>query len=67
LHRQTIERAELALAASRNAPWLDPKLLGGAIQVSRAIGLRKMVPMLAVGFLVFGLAMQLTGRDRVDL
>jgi len=38
--RRTIERAELALAARRNATWLDPKLLGGAIQVSRAVGWR---------------------------
>lgn len=67
LRRRTTERAELALAASRNAPWLDPKLLGGAIQASQTIGLRKMVPLLAVGFLVLGLATQLIGRDRSDL
>jgi hypothetical protein len=67
LRRRTIERAELALAASRNAPWLDPKLLGGVIQTSQTIGLRKMLPLLAAGFLVLGLATQLIGRDRSDL
>src|SRR5262245_19582675 len=33
--RRTIEQAELALAARRPAIWLDPKVLGGAIQASR--------------------------------
>ena len=31
---------DAASAARRNATWLDPKLLGGAIQVSRAVGWR---------------------------
>ena len=31
--RRTIEQAELALAARRNVTWLDPKVLGSAIQV----------------------------------
>jgi hypothetical protein len=43
--RRTMERAELALAARRNATWLDPKALGSAIQVSRAVGWRKLVPL----------------------
>jgi hypothetical protein len=67
LRRRTIERAEFALAARRNTPWLDPKLVGGAIALSRTIGLRKMVPLLAMGFLVAGIAMQWSGRERPDL
>ncbi len=47
--RRTIERAELALAARRNAAWLDPKLVGGALQVSRTVEGRKLVPLLALG------------------
>jgi hypothetical protein len=65
LRRRTIYRAELALASSRNTPWLDPKLLGAAVQSSHAIGLRKIVPLLALGFLATGIAMQF-GRGRTD-
>jgi len=66
LHRRTIQQAEAALAARRTAPWLDPKLLGGAFQLSRAIGLRKMLPLLAIGVLAAGAASQWVGRDRAD-
>src|SRR5262249_8564963 len=61
--RRTIEQAELALAARRNALWLDPKGLGGAIQVSRAVGWRKLVPLLAVGMLAAGVGMGWVGRE----
>ena len=62
--RRTIEQAELALVARRNAIWLDPKVLGGAIQVSRAVGWRKLVPLLAVGMLAAGVGMEWFGRER---
>jgi len=62
--RRTIEQAELALAARRPAIWLDPKVLGGAIQVSRAVGWRKLVPLLAVGMLAAGVGMEWFGRER---
>src|SRR5260370_42595453 len=52
--RRTIEQAELALAARRNATWLDPKGLGGAIQASRAVRWHKLGPLLAVGILAAG-------------
>ena len=65
--RRTAQRARLALASRRSASWLDPKLLAGALQVSRAIGLRKMIPLLAIGVLAAGAAMQLGGRERPDL
>lgn len=64
--RRTIERAELALAARRNATWLDPKALGGAIQVSRAVGWRKLVPLLAVGVLAASVGTDWFGRDRSE-
>jgi hypothetical protein len=66
LRRRTIQQAELALAARRTAPWLDPKLVGEAVQLSRAIGLRKMLPLLAIGVLAAGAATQWIGRDRPD-
>jgi hypothetical protein len=64
LRRRTIEQAELALAARRNTIWLDPKVLGGAIQASRAVGWRKLVPLLAVGMLAAGVGMEWFGRER---
>ena len=66
LRRRTIQQAELALAARRTAPWFDPKLVGEAVQLSRAIGLRKMLPLLAIGVLAAGAATQWIGRDRPD-
>jgi dipeptide/tripeptide permease len=65
--RRTIEQAEFALAARRNATWLDPKVLGSAIQVSRAVGWRKLVPLLAVGVLAAGVAMEWFARDRSEV
>src|SRR5215813_3388346 len=62
--RRTIEQAELALTARRKAIWLDPKVLGGAIQVSRAVGWRRLVPLLAVGMLAAGVGMEWFGRER---
>ena len=62
--RRTVEQAELELAARRNAIWLDPKVLGGAIQVSRAVGWRKLVPLLAVVMLAAGVGVEWFGRER---
>ena len=62
--RRTIKQAELALAARRPAIWLDPKVLGGAIQAGRAVGWRKLVPLLAVGMLAAGVGMEWFGRER---
>ena len=53
--RRTIERAELALAARRQAAWFDPKLLAGAIQASRGIGWRRLLPLLACRLKTFTL------------
>ena len=61
-HRRTVRRARLELASRSNAPWLDPRLVGVTMQVSRAIGWRKLVPLLAVGVLAAGLGMQWFGR-----
>jgi type VI protein secretion system component VasK len=64
--RRAIERAELALAARRQAPWLDPGLLGGAIQVGGAIGWRKVAPLLVLGVLAAGVGIYWSGRHKVD-
>jgi MFS family permease len=67
LRRRTIERAELALAARKSAALLDPKLVAGAVQLSRALGWRKVVPVIAVGILAAGIGMQWFGRRDVDV
>jgi hypothetical protein len=64
LRRKTAERAKLELAARRPSPWLDPRLLGVGVQVSRSIGARKLVPLLAIGFFAAALGMQALGRDK---
>jgi hypothetical protein len=62
--RRTVASAKLALAARSPAPWLDPKLLGAGLQIGRAIGWRRLVPLAAVGVLAAGLAKEWFGRDR---
>jgi hypothetical protein len=61
--RRTVASAKLALAARSRAPWLDPKLLGAGLQIGRALGWRRLVPLAAVGFLAAGLAKEWLGRN----
>jgi hypothetical protein len=61
-HRGTVRRAKLELASRGNALWLDPRLAGVTLQVSRSIGWRRLAPLLAVGILAAGLGMQWFGR-----
>ncbi|WP_213773448.1 hypothetical protein [Bradyrhizobium sp. dw_78] len=46
--------AEAAKSATRS-PLADPMLVAAAIQVVRAVGIRRLVPLLAVGGLALGL------------
>jgi hypothetical protein len=62
--RRTVAGAKLALTARSHAPWLDPKLLGAGLQIGRAIGWRRLVPLAAVGVLAAGLAKEWLGRSR---
>lgn len=64
--RRTIERAELALVARRQATWIDPKILGGAVQASRALGWRKAAPLIVLGVLAVGIGMQWFSRGKAD-
>jgi hypothetical protein len=61
--RRTIAGAQLALEARSHAPWLDPKFVGLGLQIGRAIGWRRLVPLAAAGVLVAGLAKEWYGRD----
>jgi hypothetical protein len=54
----------LALAARSQTPWLDPKYLGVGMQIGRAIGWRRLVPLAAVGILAAGIAKEWIGRNR---
>jgi len=51
----------------RGAQKCDLARPGGAIQVSRAVGWRKLVPLLAVGILAAGVGMELFGRDKPEV
>src|SRR5258706_12471595 len=62
--RRTIERAELALAARRHTVWLDPKLIGGAIQASPTLGSRKPVLLPAVGLVAARVGMEWFWGDK---
>jgi hypothetical protein len=62
--RRTVASAKRALAVRGHAAWLDPKLLGAGLQVGRAIGWRRLVPLAAVGVVAAGLAKEWIGRNR---
>jgi hypothetical protein len=62
--RRTIAGAQLALATRSHTPWLDPKYLGVGMQIGRAIGWRRLVPLAAVGVLAAGIAKEWRGPDR---
>jgi hypothetical protein len=55
-HGRTVERARQELTTRSPAPWLDPRYLAVGLQVVRAIGARRLVPLVAVGLLAAGLA-----------
>jgi Ca2+/Na+ antiporter len=63
--RRNRERARLELAArSRNAAWLDPRLIAVGFQVGRAVGWRKLAALAAVGLLAAGLAQEWRNHDQ---
>jgi hypothetical protein len=66
MRRGTIKRAELALASRRSPIWLEPKLVGGAVQVGRTVGWSKVATLLAVGVLAAGVGALWFGRKSVD-
>lgn len=54
--RRTVSHAELALQTRSHAAWLDPSILGVMLQVGRSVGLRRLLPLVAAGFLAAGFA-----------
>jgi len=63
--RRTSERAKRALAVRSQSPFFDPATLGIALQIGRSIGLRRIAPLAAAGFLAAALAKEWF-RDRRD-
>jgi hypothetical protein len=61
--RRVVERAKLALEARSNSPWLDPTMVATMLQLGRSVGLRRIVPLVAAGFLAAGFAKEWL-RDR---
>ena len=53
--RQIEIRAEKAAKAAANSPLLDPAMVAVGIQVARAIGFKRLVPILAIGGVALGL------------
>jgi hypothetical protein len=54
--RGTIANAESKLAARASSPLFDPKMLGVGLQIGRAVGWRRLVPLIAVAIIAGGLA-----------
>ena len=53
--RQIRIRAEKAAKATANSPLLDPTMVAIGIQVARAVGFKRLVPILAIGGVALGL------------
>src|SRR5262245_11491194 len=64
-HNRNIARAKLELAVRQSTPWLDPRLMAGALQASRAVGGPKLLALAAVAFVAAGIGMQWIRHDRV--
>lgn len=56
MQRRTSDQAKRALAVRSQSPWFDPATLGIALQIGRSIGLRRIAPLAAAGFLAATLA-----------
>ena len=52
---QSKVRAERVARAAANSPLIDPTMVAVGIQVARAVGVRRLVPILAVGGVALGL------------
>ena len=75
IHRGTVRRAELELAARGSAAWLgpgllrvglQPGLLRMGLQAGRAVDWRKVAPVVAVGVLATAVGMHWLGRGRAN-
>jgi hypothetical protein len=62
--RQIRARAVAAAKSAAQSPAIDPMMLAAGIQIARAVGLKKLIPILAIGGLALGfLASRRDGGD----
>lgn len=54
-HRRAVAQASHALTVRSNAPWVNPQTLALGVQIGRAIGWRRLLPLIAVGIIAAGL------------
>ena len=54
-HQIKVRAEQAAKAAAANAPLLDPTMVAVGIQLVRAIGVKRLVPILAIGGVALGL------------
>ncbi len=62
--RRAATSAKLALAARANALWLDPRFLTVGLDIVRTIGVKKLVPLAAIGILAGGIAREWMASDK---
>jgi hypothetical protein len=60
--RRVVQHAKVALAARTSAMWLEPKMLAVGVDLVRSIGLRRLVPLAAIGVIAGGLAREWIAR-----
>jgi hypothetical protein len=65
VQRRTSDEARRVLAVRSQSALLDPTMIGVLFQVGRAIGLRRIAPLIAAGFLAAALAKEWF-RERPD-
>jgi hypothetical protein len=53
--RQIRARAVAAVKSAAQSPAIDPMMVAAGIQIARAVGLKKLIPILAIGGLALGL------------
>jgi len=62
--RQIKQRVAEAAKSAANSPLVDPMMVAAGIQIARAIGIKKLIPILAIGGLALGfLASRRDGSD----
>lgn len=54
-HRMRIRAEQEAKAAAARAPLVDPAMVAIGIQIVRAVGIKRLVPILAIGGVALGL------------
>jgi hypothetical protein len=62
--RSIITDAETKLAARASSPLFDPKMLGIGLQIGRAVGWRRLVPLIGVAIIAGGLAREWLAHDK---